>query len=491
TKTSLDALKRRLHTVNSVYQTTKLTKDHASTPLFKAEIHLAIPNVLIKPSLEDIQSAVNKATNIILSAAKDIPLWKFAYLHHKQQQLEQNAARDLGDELTKMVMLKPLDKQISEHKDVTKVIIQLSTIVLSLKAEASNVLNSFTKFSGIWNQDVEEKVKEFLDTNPVMSEFRSQLSYYSLLETQINELPAHCIVGSVDFTTDNLKMALVQECRHWKRVFGSALNKKAAMDMDEIYLFIDNLSKRLSRPVIDLDDVRGAMDALKEIRDAEIRIDMMIGPIEESNSLLLKYDLVFQDGNAERVDGLAYAWKNVNTQAVHTQNLLIKVQPEMKTDLLDGAEKFHIDATAFYKNYDLSGPGVEGIPPREASDRLQVFQAKFDELWRKFVTFSGGEELFGLPVTEYPELQRIRRELALLQKLYGLYNAVIENITGYYEILWNDLDIEKINTELMDFQNRIRKLPKALKEWQAFNDLKKKIDDFSESCPLLEMMANK
>lgn len=64
-------------------------------------------------------------------------------------------------------------------------------------------------------------------------------------------------------------------------------------------------------------------------------------------------------------------------------------------------------------------------------------------------------------------------------------------MNGYYDILWTNLEIDEINQEIIEFQNKCRKLPRALKEWEAFNELKKKIDDFNECCPLLEMMASK
>lgn len=104
--------------------------------------------------------------------------------------------------------------------------------------------------------------------------------------------------------------------------------------------------------------------------------------------------------------------------------------------------------------FPYRGPMVDSIPPRDASDRLNIYQIRFDDLWRKYQTYSGGEELFGLEVTEYPEIQRIRKELNLLQKLYQLYNVVLEKVRSYYDIPWVEIDIDKINGELVDFQNR-------------------------------------
>lgn len=50
-----------------------------------------------------------------------------------------------------------------------------------------------------------------------------------------------------------------------------------------------------------------------------------------------------------------------------------------------------------------------------------------------------------------------RKELDLLQKLYGLYDAVMSKIGGYYKTLWTAVDTDIINNELLDFQNRCNK----------------------------------
>ena len=57
-------------------------------------------------------------------------------------------------------------------------------------------------------------------------------------------------------------------------------------------------------------------------------------------------------------------------------------------------------------------------------------------------------------MTVCSDVQRIRQELNLLQKLYSLYNDVLDKVNGYYDIPWVDVDIDKINNDLLEFQNR-------------------------------------
>ncbi|XP_059501668.1 dynein axonemal heavy chain 8-like [Stegostoma tigrinum] len=380
---------------------------------------------------------------------------------------------------------------VAEHKDVTKLVAMLSTSVNTTRDAVVRALEQFQRFNQLWLQDRDMTVKKFMDSNPSLYELRAKIEYYAGVEREIEELSSIVTVDFIELNTEPIKLALLVEAKAWKKVLCRFLNEQYKEKMAAITAFIVEEMKNLARPIQDLDDVRFAMESLSQIRNNEIQMDMTLGPIEEAYSILNKYGIEISKEETEEVDTLRYFFNKLQVKARNVQDELVQVQPKFKANLLESVDVFQKEVLKYGRQYEKEGPMVPGIAPAEASTRLQIFQSWFDELWRKFVTYSSGERLFGLPVQDYEILQKNKKELSLLQKLYSLYDAVMNNINGYYDVLWTELDIEKINAELLDFQNRCRRLPKGLKEWQAFLDLKKKIDDFSESCPLLEMMSNK
>lgn len=140
------------------------------------------------------------------------------------------------------------------------------------------------------------------------------LLYVQSLEDEIAEMTAGHRLGPFYFRAEHLKTALMGEARAWKLAYGRSLNESCGKEMDSVLLFFDEMQKPLSRPVKDLDDIRAHMAALAEIRESEIRIDLTIAPIEEAYSMLARYSLTFNDGNAERVDSLGYGWRLLRQQ---------------------------------------------------------------------------------------------------------------------------------------------------------------------------------
>lgn len=65
---------------------------------------------------------------------------------------------------------------------------------------------------------------------------------------------------------EDLKIAIRAEAKGWKVQFGRNMNTKYLSIMEKLMEMIDGFTKRLSRPIKDLDDVRQAMNALKELR---------------------------------------------------------------------------------------------------------------------------------------------------------------------------------------------------------------------------------
>ncbi|XP_018400014.1 PREDICTED: dynein heavy chain 8, axonemal [Cyphomyrmex costatus] len=476
TKNSLDLLKKKA-TIMSV-----LVKDVAieqEIPIMMTYFVLQIPNIIIIPSIEELQNHFGKIITNIIETHKKVFAWG--------QRYSTNARVTLLDKDLPNTYF----QNVSEHKDIIRSSMSLQGLILMLRDDVSKVGNSYLRYSYIWAENRNDIIQAFIDTKPLIQEIKEKFIEYEDLMTEIKNLPDQHVLGPLQINTDKLKLAFLVEANAWKKSLGVMLSNNFKKKLQTITDYIFEKNKVLSRHIKDLEDVRVAMKCLAEIRDDFVSIDIELILIEETYTLMGKFNIDILKEDQDVVDGLRYNFNNMLNMAKQVQAVICEMQEPLKKELIDGVAVLKKKVAQFDVDFEINGPMVEGIPAKEASERVILFQVRFEELWERYETYSSGESLFGIEITEYPALQQRKKEIYLLQKLYSLYLQVMRTIDSYYDIPWFEIDIESIITELADFQNKCRKLPKAMRKWPAYIDLKKKIDDFNEMCPLLEMMANK
>lgn len=136
---------------------------------------------------------------------------------------------------------------------------------------------------------------------------------------------------------------------------------------------------------------------------------------------------------------------------------------------------------------------VTGIAPKEAIERLKRFDEQYEVREQQYKINKKGEELFGLQEMKYPALEQTKSELTNLKKLYNLYSDVINAITQFQELHWEELmkereKIDKMEEDSKRYKELCSKLPPDLREWPAFKELKQSISNLENLIPLINIL---
>lgn len=295
-RSSLEMIRKRIatHSIGYGSYTTSARESKenrkADHPLFHSHIVLAMPNIVMKPSLDDIQQALNQAVSTITLVTNQVYRWGQERripappegekpLHSRSD--IRSRSRVLRQVVGDASTLKNYHKPVSENKEVLKLVSALSTAVNSTKSLIVTALEQFNKYSHLWDTEQEEKMTQFLeDTDPGVNDFKMEMQQYAKLEEVILLEPDVIPAGCIALSSDELKLALCTEAKSWRICFGRTMRTKYQTVMEEVFKSIDDWTKRLSRPLNDLDDIRSVMATLKEIRENEIQTDMQLDPIE-------------------------------------------------------------------------------------------------------------------------------------------------------------------------------------------------------------------
>jgi dynein heavy chain len=488
----LNATKRSLNTMKM--RLSSRAKDGARMPpaFFEVDLQLDGMGVRLMPSVIDIQAAINGGAVAVLKCSKMIEAWDTVTIP-KNVQLILNPnlppVQGTGSQGT-------FYDRIAQDREILKVVLLLTGSIQSAKNQCDEYLAEFATYEWLWKNDVNEDYKAFKETDPSLDEFGVKLRQFVTVEQTLDELQKQHQISALSLHTDSLGKSLKGFAKKWKEAFASELHKEAYAKLESVSEVIKSTTKKLSREVdtSDIDALGYVMQTLQEVRAKQSEIELDFIPITHMYKILDENLPEVMGQDKEEQDArfaLQGNWQKLLSESEARQEEFSLKQVDYKKNLIKTVNLFKKDVAEFRAVYERHGPMVRGIPPREAVERLKRFREEYDVRGRKQVIYLIGEDLFGLPHQQYPKLDLTKQELGYLSQLYDLYVAVLETIKEWKDYLWTEVPdhMETMQKQIDTFAGKCKKMPKQLRDWPAYHELKKEIEDFQEVLPLLQELG--
>jgi dynein heavy chain len=313
-KNSFNALKTRL--------THKASKSgHVNKPFFDVDVKLRVPSIMMDPTLEEVQAAINRCALHVLRCSKKLYMWGV-------DRNDPNASTETFHGL------------ITTDKEIVKAVLLMTGSVEGTKTQVETYLSTWKKYDPLWLDDRQKAYEVFMQSKPDLDTFSLEIQKYMDTALEIDDLPSVKNIGCMALGTLPLKNALKSEVTQWKIVYARNLHHQvlrpsfkyneralhlsspvsrgtqAAAELEAMLEYMRDTMKKLDRvslseATIDLEDVRFLMNVMKQIRERESIIEFQLRPIEEMYLMLKKNDVRVPKQQMEDVSDLRQSWAKV------------------------------------------------------------------------------------------------------------------------------------------------------------------------------------
>ena len=252
-------------------------------PFFDVNIELTIPTVKMSPALEEIQAAINKSCRAVISLSKGLAMWATP-----EDKTEGRVIHDV----------------LAMDREIVQTVLLLTGSMEGAKRQVYSYLSSFDKYEWLWQGNMKAEYSAFMKRGPSLVNFEEELKKYVNLEREIAHIsPVHNI-GALSLESAPLKYSLRSEALAWKALYGQNLHEQAKGILEAITTWMRDTNRNLKREIKDLEDVRFAMELLKDVRARDSVVDVFLSPVEEMYHLLAVYGVGFSKEESDQVTGL-------------------------------------------------------------------------------------------------------------------------------------------------------------------------------------------
>ena len=437
-------------------------------PLFEVNVQLVSHNIQTNPSLEDVQHAINCCALAILRSL-DVKFWE---THQSNIQPRPTIA-----------------DRVRASKEIVLVILLLTGCIRKTTSSVNSYLDTLKRFQVLWVHDTETENSR---KQPELGDYISMLSFYEELAQEVSTLPSACSIGPVCLVHGPFKVFLQDHIRDLKSKVCNNLYSQAVNDLKSCTDWFEDMFAKLTIKIHDLDDVRNITVVVRDISSKAFAIETQFNMIDAYFCAAQEFAFTIPETALLFLHQARSQWAQLNSISNSAFDNLRTVQEALKSDLMKSRILFYREVKQFCSEFFKDGPLDPSLGMAVATTRLKSFQERYNEKVRKIASLREGEELFGLSICKYTELDDVKASLASLNQLYSLHLSIILTIEEYKSWSLSKFSdaIDVVELEVQSFSRKIGQVPQDYKDYLVFKDMAEQVEQLRTALPVLKQIVH-
>ncbi|XP_055973719.1 dynein axonemal heavy chain 9 [Sorex fumeus] len=443
------------------------------TPLFEAQLSLAIPELVFFPSMESevkggFHDIVESLLTNIFRISSLIPrLSPQTGCPHYQVAMEGMA-------------------------DLTSMRSTLLERVQSMMTRCCNYRNTFGQYSYLYMEDRKEVLSQFLlyghvltpeeieahaengipENPPLLQQFKEQIDSYEKLYEDVCRLePIKVFDSWMKIDARPFKASLLNIIKKWSLMFKQHLVDYVTNSLADLEVCIRNSESGLLKKV-EKGDFKGLVEImghLMSLKERQTSTDEMFDPLKQTIELLKTYEQELPETVFRQLEELPEKWNNIKKMAVTVRQQVAPLQANEVTLLRQKCIAFDVEQQQFLEKFHEEAPFR--FDSRDPHQMLDERHFDIQQMESTMASISESASLFEVNIPEYKQLKQCRREVCQLKELWDTIGIVTSSIHAWENTRWRDINVEAMDLECKRFARHIRNLDKKIRSWDAFTGL--------------------
>ncbi|KAL7391500.1 hypothetical protein ABVT39_010104 [Epinephelus coioides] len=452
-----------------------------STALFQVDAILSAPKIVLQPQSSEIYWLIMQCIRDCVESTKQFVRW----MHGTCIECPPQCVAGEDEEVTFTFY-----SDVKQHPQINESAMTVSQNIQRLLFSLDQYLVHWKRYRPLWEKNKTIVNEKFAARNPSCVMYDDKLQFLSGINREVMLEPLFKNEHIIHLNLEPLAHTVRDTAESWISSLGSMLNKPAKEDLFNLRDEFMQLSNKLKQKPDTFEDLTSVLGTIADIRDMSLDVEMRFTDIQERYRTLAMYKVEVGEDELELVASIAQIWSDLFAESRKVDQSLKDVKISFTETTKDKIEEFKQELCIFAESFNMHGPGAVGDDLDKGLTIMGIYEADLAKIVSGRQELANAEKLLDLPVTVYPEVISMQKDMMGLRQIYGVYKAQKDAKTEWSQTLWADLNIQLLQEGVEGFIKSLRQLPKDVRALPVAFFLEGRMKEFRESLPLLLDLKN-